>query len=228
MSMLCPLKTDAWTLMQDSKNLDFVHTIKETAPFSTASLHNFDCKGALICYSWSWSHSQSFLFSSQLSQYPAASCSRLSFSTSSRHLRFLHRPSRQDGHLCFSPSSGHRDNVLERARMNGETSFSLCSSSSCSSAASSALREEISSLLLLAKERSRDWSCFSSRSTSGFLWLLPTWTFRPRWESDVNSHWSHLNFLAPVLWSEGVEEIAACSSISLLGGSPFSTTRRWW
>ena len=111
--------------------------------------------------------------------------------------------------------------------MKGELSVSLCSSASCSSEASSALKET-SSLLLLAKERSRDWSCSPSRRTSVFLWLLPTWTFRPRCESDVKSQWSHLNFLAPVLWSEGVEEIAACSSISLLGGSPFSTTKRWW
>ena len=145
-----------------------------------------------ICYSRPWSHSQLFLFSSQFSQYPAASHSLFSFSLSTRHLRFLQLPARQEGHSCFSSSSGQRDKVLERAEMKGELSVSLCSSASCSSEASSALKET-SSLLLLAKERSRDWSCFSSRSTSGFLWLLPTWTFRPRWESDVNSHWSHLN-----------------------------------
>ena len=67
-----------------------------------------------MCYSGSWSHSQSFLFSSQLSQYPAASYSLLSFSDSSRHLRFLQRPSLQEGHLCFSSSSGQRDKVLDR------------------------------------------------------------------------------------------------------------------
>ena len=220
--MLCPLKTDAWTFMQHSKSLDFVHTLKETAPFSTASLHNFDCN------SWSWSHSQSFLFSSQSSQYPAASYSRLSFSRSSRHLRYRQGPSRQEGHLCSS-SSGHRDKVWERDEMKGEISPSFSSSPSCSCNSSmSALKEAISSLLLLAQERSKDLSCSPSRRTSGFLWLLPIWTFIPRCESEEKSHWSHLTFLAPVLGREGTKEIAACSSMILLGGSPYSTTRRWW
>ena len=33
LSMICPLWTDTWTLMQHRKSLDFVHTLKETEHF---------------------------------------------------------------------------------------------------------------------------------------------------------------------------------------------------
>ena len=71
-------------------------------------------------------------------------------------------------------------------------------------------------------ERTRDTSC-SSRRTSVSLWLLPIWTFKPRCDSDSKSHWLHLNF-----FFFPREEAAACSSINLQGGKPFSSTRRWW
>ena len=83
-------------------------------------------------------------------------------------------------------------------------------------------------LISLISERFRDTSWSSARRTSGSLWLLPTWTFRPRCESDAKSHWSHLNCFPALLLAGGAGEAAACSSISLLGGSPFSTTKRWW
>ena len=82
----------------------------------------------------------------------------------------------------------------------------------------------------------------SRQSSSGFCWsmlagsglcTLPMCMFRPRLESDEKSHWSHLKgLLISVLWEVGSFAggwtAAACWSMSLLGGNPFSLTRRSW
>ena len=194
--MICPLWTDTWTLMQHRKSLDFVHTLKETEHFEQL-LFTILLQGRFpphiqrsqgvdhmpahwICYSRSWSHSQLFLFSSQLSQYPAASHSLLSFSLSSRHLRFLQLPSLQEGHLCFSSSSGQRDKVLERAEIKGDTSASFCSASSSSNSSLSvslieeqfreeSIGESLDALLIFSGEG----------SVFAFLCDFPLWIFKP-------------------------------------------------
>ena len=138
-------------LCYKSNGQNFVHTSKWGTVSRQPPNKQFCCKGVFLLASRearelseltenATPHSQLFLFSSQMSQSPAASHSLLSFSLSSRHLRFLQLPARQEGHSCFSSSSGQRDKVLERAEMKGELSVSFCSSASCSSEASSALK----------------------------------------------------------------------------------------
>ena len=146
--MLCPLWTETWTFMQHYKSLDFVHTLKETThleqlPFTILVARAFSSSLPEKPEGWSTanslqmllkvsSHSQSFLFSSHFSHSPVAAHIWLSFSFSSKHFRFLHLPSTQDGHSCFSSPSGQRDNVLERDSMKGDVSFSSSSSAFCS------------------------------------------------------------------------------------------------
>ena len=180
--------------MQHCKSLDFVHTLKETAHFEQllftillqghfpTRIQRSQGVGRLptlwICYSRSWSHSQLFLFSSQLSQYPAASHSLFSFSLSSRHLRFSQVL--QEGHLCFPSSSGQRDKVWERAAIKGDTSasFSFASCSSNSSLTVSLIRE-------IFREESIGESpgallIFSGEgSVFAFLCDFPIWIFKP-------------------------------------------------
>ena len=127
------------------------------------------------------SHSQLFLFSSQLSHSPAAAHIWFSFSASSMHLRFLQRC--HGGHLCSSSSSGQRDKVLERAEIKGDTSSSFFSSTFCSCSCNSSLQSPLVGDII--REQSRGESPEGLLIFSGegrvltFLCAFPLWIFKP-------------------------------------------------
>ena len=90
------------------------------------------------------------------------------------------------------------------------------------------------SSISLCSERFKDLSRSSLRRFSGnckSLCCFPLWTFKPRFDFEENPHWSHLNgsSFGPGHWLGGdvADATAACCSISRLGGSSLSSTRRW-
>ena len=140
------------------------------------------------------SHSQLFLFSSQLSHSPAAAHIWFSFSASSMHLRFLQRC--HGGHLCSSSSSGQRDKVLERAEIKGDTSSSFFSSTFCSCSCNSSLQSPLVGDIIREKSRGESPEGLLIFSGEGrvltFLCAFPLWIFKPFSDLKEFPHSSHL------------------------------------